>query len=88
MRRSSTAWPKRESSRAMSTTVRPVTQTALVAVNRASISESGVPTTAASSLSRRPPMMIAAAKLAMRMRSGCSPLSSRQVAHGRWHDTA
>jgi hypothetical protein len=63
MSTSTTHWPKRLSRLPVSTTTRPVTQVADVAVNRASTGESRGPLTAAGSINNMVPIMIKSAKL-------------------------
>ena len=81
MRPSTTAWPKSDRSVAVSTTVRPVTQVALVAVNRASSNHRGrCPVgTARGSISRPAPTRIRNRKLPTSSRAGAMPLLAAKL---------
>jgi len=67
-----TVWPKRVNRAPVSTTVRPVTQTAEVEVKSRSMNGRGGPTTAIGRLKRITPMDMRARKLKMRILAGCS----------------
>jgi hypothetical protein len=70
MRARMTAWPKPLKAVAVSTTTRPVTQTAEVAVNRASTKAIRPPRALAGSQRRTPPARMARTKLRARARAG------------------
>ena len=77
-----TIWPNGLKWVPVSTTVNPVTQVALVAVNSASTKDNDFPTEAGGSISNNAPIRIAPAKLSIRISAAVNP--QRRGLAGAW----